>query len=56
MQRCLNTTTNAIKTTSKRAIQKSAEETGDLINNKIGDKITSISQKSTKELPKDETK
>ena len=56
MQRCLNTTINAIKTTSKRAIQKTVEETGDLINNKIGDKITSISQKSTKELPKDETK
>ena len=40
-------TTDAIKTASKRAIQKSAEETGDLIGNKIADKITSASKKST---------
>ena len=46
---------DAIKTTSKRAIQKTAEATGDLIGNKIADKITSISKKSTKELPNDET-
>ena len=40
-----------IKTTSKRAIQKTAEATGDLIGNKIADKITSVSnKKSTKEL------
>ena len=38
-------TTNAIKTPSKRAIQKTAEATGDLIGNKIADKITSISKK-----------
>ena len=45
------TTTNAIKTASKRAIQKTAEATGDLIGNKIPDKITSVSKKkSTKEL------
>ena len=43
--------TNAIKTTSKRAIQKTAEATGDLVGNKIADKITSISKKSTKKLP-----
>ena len=42
-------TTDAIKTTSKKAIQKIAETTGDLIGNKIADKITSIS-KSPKEL------
>ena len=30
--------TDAFKTTSKRAIQKAAEETGDLINNKNGNK------------------
>ena len=29
--------------------------TGDLIGNKIADKITSVSKKSTKELPNDET-
>ena len=33
--------TDAIKTTSKRAIQKTAEATGNLIYNKIADKITS---------------
>ena len=50
-------TTDAIKTASKRAIQKTAEATGDLIGNKIDDKITSVSKKKpTKELPNDETK
>ena len=44
-------TTDAIKTASKRAIQKTAGATGDLIGNKIGDKITSISKKSVKVLP-----
>ena len=49
--------TGATETTSKRAIQKTAEATGDLIGNKIADKITSVSnKKSTKELPNnDET-
>ena len=35
-------TAYAIKTASKRAIQKTAEATGDLIGNKIADKITSV--------------
>ena len=48
-------TTDAVKTASKRAIQKTAETTGDSIGNKIADKITSVSKKSTKELPNDET-
>ena len=48
-------TTNAIKTASKRAIQKTAGATGDLIGNKIADKITSVSKKSTKELLKNKT-
>ena len=48
-------TTDAIKTASKRAIQKTAETTGDLIDNKIADRTTSVSKKSTKELPNDET-
>ena len=39
-------TTDAIKTASKRAIQKTTEATGDFIGNKIGDKITSVSKKS----------
>ena len=40
--------TDAIQTPSKRAIQKTAEATGDLIGNKIADKITSISKKLLK--------
>ena len=43
-------TTDAIKTASKRAIQKTAEATGDLIGNKVADKKTSISKKPAKEL------
>ena len=39
---------DAIKTTSKRLIQKAAQVTGDLIGNKIADKITSVSKKSKK--------
>ena len=35
--------TDAIKTTPKRAIQKTAEATGDLVGYKIADKITSVS-------------
>ena len=38
-------TTDAIKTASKKVIQKTAEATGDLIGNKIADKITSVSKK-----------
>ena len=37
--------TDAIKTASKRAIPKKAEATGDLIGNKIADKIASVSKK-----------
>ena len=43
-------TTDAIKTASKRAIQKTAEATDDLIGNKIADKITSVSKKSSAKL------
>ena len=49
-------TTDAVKTSSKIAIQKPAEAMGDLIGIKIADKIISVSKKkSTKELPKNET-
>ena len=41
----------AIKTAPKRAILKTAEATGDVVGNKIADKITSVSKKSTKKLP-----
>ena len=47
-------TTDAIITAPKRAIQKTAEAAGDLIGNKSADKTTSVSKKSTKELPNDE--
>ena len=53
-QRLLDTTkkstTDAIKTASKRAIQKTAEAIG----NKIADKIVSASKKSNKKLPNEE--
>ena len=42
--------TDAIKTALKRAIQKTVEAPCDLTGNKISDKITSVSKKSTKEL------
>ena len=48
---------DAIKTASKRAIQKTAEAASDLIGNKISDKITNVSKKPAKELHNnDETK
>ena len=37
---------DAIKTVSKRAIQKTAEATGDLKDNKISDKIIKVSRSS----------
>ena len=43
-------TTDTIKTASKRAIQKT-EATADLIGKKIAYNITSISKKPVKELP-----
>ena len=43
-------TTDAIKTTSKRAIQKTAEATGDLISYKIADQIKSVSKSSKNDL------
>ena len=48
-------TTDAKKTASKRAIQKTAEANGDLTGNKIADKITSVSKKSTRELQNNRT-
>ena len=48
-------TTDVIKTASQRAIPKTAEATGVLIGNKIADKITSVSEKSSNELQNNET-
>ena len=39
--------TDAIKIASKRAIQKAAEATEDLVGNKIADKIASVSKKKS---------
>ena len=46
-------TADVIKTDSKRAIQKTAEATGDLIGYTIADKIISVS-KMSKKLPNNE--
>ena len=43
---------DAAKTSSKRVIQKTAEVTGDLIGNKIADKITSIGIQKKKKQKK----
>ena len=40
-------TTDAIRTAPKRTTQKTAEATGDLISNKIADKLTSVSKKKS---------
>ena len=45
-----------IETASKRAIQKAAEATGNLIGNKIADKITSVSKICNKEIPNNDEK
>ena len=43
---------DAAKTTSKRIVQRTADATGDLIQNKIADKITSIGKPKEKETKK----
>ena len=55
IDRAKESTTNAIKTASKKAIQNTAEATGELIDNKIPDKITSVWKTSAKTLQNDET-
>ena len=47
-------TTDTIKTASKKEIQKIAEATSDLVGNKIADKITNVSKKNND--PNNETK
>ena len=46
LDRAKKSTTDALKTASKRAIQETAEATGDLIGNKIADRTTSVAKKS----------
>ena len=39
---------DAAKTASKRVVQKTAKATGDLVGNKIADKITSLGKRKSK--------
>ena len=52
MDSAAKTGTDAAKTASKRVVQKTAETKGDLIGNKIADKITSIGKPEEKEKNK----
>ena len=52
MDNATKTGIDAAKTTSKQVVQKTAEGTGDLIGNKIADKITSIGKSKEKEKTK----
>ena len=45
---------DAAKIASKRAVQKAARATGDLIGNKVADKITSLGKTKSKEKEKEE--
>ena len=49
MNTAAKTRIDAAETASKRVVQKTAEATGDLIGNKIVDKITSIGKSKEKE-------
>ena len=59
-KKMMNTATKtgigAAKTGSKRVFQKTAEAAGDLIRNKIADKITSIGKPKEKEKQKKQKK
>ena len=52
MDTATKTGIDAAKTASKRVVQKTEEATGDLIGNKIADKITSIGKPKEKETNK----
>ena len=52
MDTATKTGIDVAKTASKRVVQKSAEATGDLIGNKIADKITSVGKSKEKEKTK----
>ena len=49
MDTAKNQGTNFAKTAGKKVVQKSAEAPGDLIGNKIADKITSLGKPKNKE-------
>ena len=52
MDTATKTGIDAVKTTSKRVVQKTAEATRDLIENKIADKITSFGKSKEKQKTK----
>ena len=52
LNRAKKSTTDALKTDSKRAIQKTAESTGDLVSNKTANKITSMIHKQMSMIKK----
>ena len=54
MDTATKTGIDAAKTASKRVVQKTAEATGDLIGNKIADKVTSIGKPKEKGTKKTE--
>ena len=49
MDTATKTGIDAAKTTSKRVVKKTAEATGDLIESKIADKITSVGKSKNKQ-------
>ena len=53
MDNATKTGIDAAKTASERVVQKTAEAAGDLIGNKIADKITSIGKPKEKEKTKE---
>ena len=53
MDTATKTGIDAAKMASKWVVQKTAEATGDLIGNKIADKVTSIGKPKEKEKPKE---
>ena len=56
MDKATETGVDAAKTASERVVQKTAEATGYLIENKIADKITSLRKSKNKQKEnKDET-
>ena len=48
MDTATKTGIDAVKTASKRVVQKTTEATGDLIGNEIADKITSLGKTRSK--------
>ena len=49
MDTATKTGIDAAKAASKRVVQEAAEATGDLIGNKIADKITSVGKSKSKQ-------